>query len=59
MCNNIGTNHTVNNKDATFLNSSAEDLQSGEEERAAFSLMKCSVIEVLGSHLGRPSCRMS
>lgn len=49
----------MNNKDAVFLNSSTKHLQSREEERAAFSLMMCSMIEVLGSNLGRQSCRMS
>lgn len=39
MRNNISTNHTVNNKAAVLLNTSAKPLQSGEEERAAFSFL--------------------
>lgn len=39
MRNNISTNHTVNNKGATLLNSSAEHSQSGEEERAALPFL--------------------
>lgn len=62
MPDNISTNHTVNNKDAILLNSLAEGLQSGEEERAVFAfltLIKCSKFEVLGSDLDRHSCKVN
>lgn len=56
MHDNISTNHTVNNKDAVLLSSSAEGLQFGKEERAVFSfltLIKCSKTKVVGSDLDR------
>jgi len=57
---NIRTNHTLNTKDSTLLNTLVECLMSGEEKRTVFSfitLIKCLKIEVLGSSLDRQTCR--